>query len=242
MRLERCEWNAALADATESLGMPARSGVAVAPALVALGRILSARDDAEALSRLDEAAGYAYNTGELQRICPVAAARAEYFLLAGEPARAEAEARTGLALAQSKSHLWFSGELAYRLWQATGVVEPLPALPEPYRLMLQHGDRLGAASHFARLGRGYARIEALSHGHPEAAGEALGALDALGAVRAARTPRGNWRCSGCSRGDWPTWTSPIGWRCHPGRSNTTCRPCSANSEWRHTARPSPPRT
>lgn len=195
VRLERGEWDDALADAAESLAMPTRSGVAVVPALVATGRILSARGDAGALPRLDEAAEHAYATGELQRIALVAAARAEHFLLVGEPARAAEEARTGLTLARPKGHRWFAGELAHLLWRATGAVEPVPDLPPPYRL-LRDGDCRGAASAFARLGRDYARIEALSHGDPGAAGEALGALDALGAVRAAKVLRAGLRRRG----------------------------------------------
>jgi hypothetical protein len=69
-RLERCEWDAALAAASESLDRPARFGSAVVPALLTRGRILAARGLDGALSMLDIAADHAYGIGELQWIGP----------------------------------------------------------------------------------------------------------------------------------------------------------------------------
>ena len=99
LRLERCEWDAALADADAALNRPNLIGVSVVGALVVRGRILGARGDPSALSILDTAAEQAYGTEELQRIGPVAVARAEHFLLRGDPGRAADEATRGLALA-----------------------------------------------------------------------------------------------------------------------------------------------
>jgi DNA-binding CsgD family transcriptional regulator len=206
IRLERCEWSAALADAADSLNRSSRIGVAVVPALVARGRILAARGDADAMPTLDRAADGAYATGELQRIGPVAAARAEYFLLAGDPDRAAEEARTGLALAIAKGHPWFAGELAYRLWQAVGPAE-VPAIePTPYRLLMD-GDWAGAAAAWATRGRGYARLEGLSMGDRPAVGEALRILSELGAVRVAQRLRADLRrrgITGVPRGPRPS--------------------------------------
>jgi DNA-binding CsgD family transcriptional regulator len=188
IQLERCAWDAALADAEESLNRPSRTGVALIPALVARGRILTARGATDALSTLDRAADHAYPAEELQRIGPVAAARSEYFLLTGDPDRAAEEARSGLALAVAKGHRQFIDELAYRLWQATGeMVDPTDA-GGPHR-MLMAGDWAGAAREWARRGRGYTRLDALAAGDRPAAAEALRVLNEIGADRAAHRLR-----------------------------------------------------
>ncbi|HEY6592685.1 MAG TPA: hypothetical protein VI011_01060 [Asanoa sp.] len=81
VRLERAEWDAALGDAEESLARPGGAGQTVVPALVAKARILSARGNGAALSILDRAAAVAEQLDELQRIGPVADARAEHSCL-----------------------------------------------------------------------------------------------------------------------------------------------------------------
>jgi DNA-binding CsgD family transcriptional regulator len=208
-RLERCDWDGALADADDALGRPNRIGVAVVGALVARGRILAARGEPEALSILDRAADHAYGTEELQRIGPVAAARAEYYLLCGNPDRAADEARRGLTLALAKGHPWFASELAYRLWQATGRAEVGGAATAPHRLLME-GDWEGAATAWANLGRAYARVDALAKGDATAAAEALRILDRLGAVRAAGRVRADLRrrgVTGVPRGPRASTTS-----------------------------------
>jgi len=203
IQLERCEWDAALADAEESLNRPSRTGVALIPALVARGRILAARGATDALSTLDRAADHAYPAEELQRIGPVAAARSEYFLLTGDPARAAEEARSGLALAVAKGHRQFIDELAYRLWQATG--ETADSAGGPHR-MLMAGDWAGAAREWARRGRGYTRLDALAAGDRPAAAEALRVLNEIGADRAAHRLRARLRrrgLAGMPRGPRP---------------------------------------
>ncbi|GIH22720.1 LuxR family transcriptional regulator [Acrocarpospora phusangensis] len=207
IRVQQCAWDAALADAEESLARPSRIGVSVVTALVARGRILAARGDPGAPAVLDQAAGHASGIGELQCIAPVAAARAQYFLLAGDAGRAAEEAREGLALAVVKGHTFFAAELAYRLWRA-GEPSPVPpeSLPVPYRLMVG-GDWAGAAAEWARRGGEYARVEALSAGDRPAVSEALRILDDLGAVAAARRLRAELRgrgVTGVPRGPRPS--------------------------------------
>jgi DNA-binding CsgD family transcriptional regulator/tetratricopeptide (TPR) repeat protein len=198
IRVEQCEWDGALADAERALSRPGRIGIAVLDALVAKGRILAARGEREALATLDAAAEHAYGTEELPRIGPVAAARAEYFLLAGVPDRGIDELRRALSLALSKGHRWMAGELAYRLWQATGTAEAPGDWPEPYRLLAQ-GDWGQAAQIWAGRGREYARIEALTHGAAAAAAEALQKLADLGAVGTQRRLRADLRRRGMTR-------------------------------------------
>ncbi|HEX6872559.1 MAG TPA: LuxR C-terminal-related transcriptional regulator, partial [Micromonosporaceae bacterium] len=195
-----------LADAGDALSRTARMGGAAVPALVAQGRILGARGADHALSWLDTAAERAYRLDEVQWIGPVASARAEYFLLAGEPDRAASEARRGLSLAAAKGHRWLADELAYRLWQATGtgpaavtaaigLAQPCAAPPTPYQRLLA-GDWAGAADEWAVRGRRYARAEALAAGDRAAVAEALGILDGLGAIRPAQRLRADLRQRG----------------------------------------------
>jgi DNA-binding CsgD family transcriptional regulator len=197
-RVAGCDFDGALTDADASLARQSRMGVAVVPALVARGRVQSARGDAAAWSTLDEASRQAEPTGELQWIGPVAAARSEHYLLCGDPEAAAREARHGLDLAIAAEHPVYIGELGYRLWRAGGP-QPLPVTAAPpYQLMVS-GDFAGAAAEWARRGAGYARIQALAGGDLAAAGEALRALDELGAVRAAQRLRAELRGRGFTR-------------------------------------------
>nr|BFE63483.1 AAA family ATPase [Dactylosporangium thailandense] len=199
VRVEAGEWDAALADAEESLAYPSRGGVGPLPALVARGRVQSARGEPEAGATLDTALREALATEELQRIGPVAIARAEHFLHLGEAGRAAAEARRGLELAESVGHRRYTRELAFALLRATGAPSDV--------------DWRAAADGFARAGRHLARVHALGLGDAAAAGEALAALDALGAGRAAAWLRSDLRrrgVSGVPRGPRPATAANAG--------------------------------
>jgi DNA-binding CsgD family transcriptional regulator len=195
IRLERCDWEAALADCDDALGRPFRGGVAVQSALIARGRILAARGSAEAMETLDIAARYASGTEEVQRIGPVAAARAEYFSLAGDLRRAAEEARRALVLARAKGQPHYTAELAYRLWRVTGENDEPATGSTPYHLLMR-GDWEGAAAAWASLGGRYAQIDALAQGDAAAVTEALRALGALGAESAAERVRADLRRRG----------------------------------------------
>jgi DNA-binding CsgD family transcriptional regulator len=211
LRFYQCDWDAALADADDALDRPNRVGVAVVSALVARGRIQTARDLPDALSTLDRAAEMAYGTGEIQRIGPVASARAEYFLLHDNPERAAEEARRGLTLARSKGQSWIAGELAYWVWRATGVAESPATQPTPHHLLMA-GDWQAAAQAWASRHSAYSRLEALSTGDRTAVTEALRILSELGAVRVAKHVRADLRRRGVTavpRGPRPTTASNV---------------------------------
>jgi hypothetical protein len=189
LRLERCEWDAALADTDESLGGSTRPGVAAMSALITRGRILAARGLDGALAALDLAAEHAYDLGEVQWIGPVAAARAEYFLLYDKPGRAAAEARQGHAVAVACGHTLFAAELAHYLWRAGGAesgsgYDATPGEPGalPFHL-LGIGAWAAAAAQWARQGRRYTRLQALVAGDAPAVAEADTTLRALRATR-----------------------------------------------------------
>jgi DNA-binding CsgD family transcriptional regulator len=207
VRFEQCDWDGALADADEALSWPTRTGISVVSALVTRGRILAARGDESALATLDLAARHAHGIEELQRIGPVAAARAEYLLLAGEPTGVADEVGLGLALAVAKHDRRVADVLSYRLWQA-GQPVPSPPVssppestvdadgePSPYR-QLMAGDWAAAARTWAAQGCRYARVDALSTGDGDAVAEAFATLTDLGANRRAQLLRARLRQAG----------------------------------------------
>jgi ATP/maltotriose-dependent transcriptional regulator MalT len=198
IRYGRGEWDAALAAADESLRQRVRSVVSAVPALVVRGRIQAARGDDAALSTLDEALRHVEQTQEIQRVGPVAVARSEFFLWAGDPDRAAEEARRGLALAPAAGRTFYVGELAYRLWRAGGGESHIGGAARPYQLMV-NGEWEAAAAEWTRLGSEVGRIWALADGDEAAAGEALRALDELGATAAAQWLRARLRRRGVVR-------------------------------------------
>ncbi|GIE74530.1 LuxR family transcriptional regulator [Actinoplanes philippinensis] len=126
IRFAAWDWAGALTDAEASLSRPSRGGVAVLPALVVRARIRSARGDDRALADLDTAAAHAYGLAELQWTAPVAAARSEYFRLAGDRERATAEALPVYEEAVARGHRWFAAELDRHLRLAGDALVSVP--------------------------------------------------------------------------------------------------------------------
>ena len=113
--LEQGRWDAAATCATTVL---TRLGVA-APSritpLAVLGRLRARRGDPDAWTLLDEAAELAQRTGELQRVLPVALARAETRWLEGKPQLVGAETDSALERAFTAENAWGIGEL--QVWR-----------------------------------------------------------------------------------------------------------------------------
>ncbi len=150
-----------------------------------IGRLRARRGDPDPWGPLDEALELALATGEVQRLAPVAAARAEARWLGGEPQRVRTETEDALALAVRHNQAWDVGELcAWR--RRAGIVEQLPAtIAEPFRLELT-GEPEAAARIWRRLGCPYERAIALVCSSDEAALRwSLAALQRLGARAAA---------------------------------------------------------
>jgi DNA-binding CsgD family transcriptional regulator len=116
---------------------------------------------------LDEALALAQGTGELQRLGPVAAARAEARWLAGEEEAIGAETDAALALALDNP--WLAGELY--TWRRRGgiadEIEPERVAP-PFRLELW-GDAAAAAAAWSAIGSVYEAALALAQADSEAA-------------------------------------------------------------------------
>lgn len=149
-------------------------------ALAYLGWLRVRRGDAEALPVLDEALALAQKTGELQRIAPVAAARAEAAWLSNDRQRCIHEARSAYALALEHRHPWWTGALALWLWRAGKLTAQPAIIAEPYRQQIS-GDWRKAAAHWEQIGNRYECALALADGDASAKFSALEILREIGA-------------------------------------------------------------
>ena len=174
------------------------SAIARNMAQLALGRLRARRGDAGAWSALDEALRLADESGHLQRVAPVRAARAEAAWLDGDRARCIAEARAAYELAAARRHAWFVGELAYWLARAPARASSCPTTRRaPYALQVS-GDWRGAAAAWSELKCPYEQARALAAGDPAAQREALALFDRLGARPAADALRQAMRAGGAA--------------------------------------------
>jgi DNA-binding CsgD family transcriptional regulator len=189
------DWGAAAERAGEVIERTVSFSISRVMALVALGTLRTLRGDPGAAPLLDEALALAGSSDTLQRVAPVRAMRAEAAWLRGDLAACDAEARAGLALAETRRHPWFIGELAAWCWRA-GTLHEAPAhCAEPHALEIA-GRWREAADAWGRLGCRYARARALAEGDAAAANDALAELDALGARPVAEALRRRLRDAG----------------------------------------------
>jgi DNA-binding CsgD family transcriptional regulator len=182
-QLDRGDW-AAATDAAELVLTTARTaGMAPFIALTVLGQVRARRGDPEVWIPLDGALAMAEPSGELQRLGPVAAARAEAAWLVGDCSRALAETDSAFELALEKRDPWFAGELAYWRWRC-GADEAPEWIAEPYALEL-NGAWADAVRAWRSLGCPYEAALALGDGDEAAQLRALEELNELGARPAA---------------------------------------------------------
>jgi DNA-binding CsgD family transcriptional regulator len=212
LRFEQGRWAEAEADARQALALQRGASVTPIPALLVLGHLGARRGEPD-VGLLDQARELALPTGELQRIGPLAAARAEQAWWRGERERARAEAEVGYQLALHGQDRWMLGLLAFWLWQAGGLAEPPEQLPLPFAQMLA-GEWRAAAVEWERIGAPFERGLALSLGNAEARLAALALFEQLGAKPAARMARQGLSAEGVQRvprGPRPTTrSSPAG--------------------------------
>jgi DNA-binding CsgD family transcriptional regulator len=184
--LDRGNWEAA-AEAVDAVLRDPRVAVPsrIMP-LVVLGRLRARRGDPDVWSVLDEALELATATGELQRLAPVAAARAEAQWLVGKGDQVAGETQTTLELALEHGDVWSVGEL--RVWRRRAGVDDggsAEELPTPFALELR-GESERAAERWQSLGSPYDAALALAFANSEAAlRQSMTELQDLGAPRAA---------------------------------------------------------
>jgi len=212
-RLRGADWAGVEDDLGQALDGPEEPGVCLIPALTALGLLRARRGEPDAGTALDRALAEAVASDEIQRLAPVAAARAEAAWLAGDVAGCAEAVQPTYRLALRLENGWYAGELATWLFRAGALDEVPDWLPEPFRLTAV-GDWAGAAAGWARPGCSYLRAQALADGDVDAAVEALAYFDRLGATAASAALRRQLRERGerrVPRGPRPaTVTNPAG--------------------------------
>jgi DNA-binding CsgD family transcriptional regulator len=162
----RGQWSAAVEQETAVLRQPRLGPTSRIVALAVLGRVHVRQGNASATELLDEALDLAERTGELQRLCPVRAARAEQAWLAGDLDRVRAEAESIYDVALLSQHRWYIGQLAYWLWQA-GALDCVPEHAfEPFVLQIEGNWRKAAAA-WRSLGCLYEAAWALAESNSE---------------------------------------------------------------------------
>jgi DNA-binding CsgD family transcriptional regulator len=183
--LEQGHWASAADSADGVLRARRASTTPTILALTTLALLRSRRGDPDPWSLLDEAQEMAEASGELPRIGPVAAARAEALWLAGRTDEIEAATDSAFALARRWRHGRLIGELAR--WRRMAGVDDgeLPVVDEPYALELR-GDWKRAAALWSSLGCPYdAAIALVNSGDESAMRDALDQLQELDARAAA---------------------------------------------------------
>lgn len=183
--VEQGRWDEASTVLSEVLRSRRAEGVTVITALTAVGRLRARRGDPDPWGPLDEALVSARRTGQLQRLWPVVAARAE---AAWFERRLEDELTDLVDLydvARGLDQPWATGELALWLSRA-GIDVAREGTAPPYRLLLE-GRGAEAAQVWADLGCPYDVDDALAHSPADTDQlRALGGFHALGAAPAAR--------------------------------------------------------
>ena len=183
--LDRGRWDDASATATVILDNPRNSPIPRAIALAVVGLIRARRGEPDPWTALDEAWTLARETGELQRIEPVAAARAEAFWLAGDHIAVQEATALAMELASKHDARWVTGELLSWRHRAGGSTAPHPRVPEPFASELA-GDWAAASEHWRRLDAPYEAALAMAHmGDNDMARRGLDSLMTFGALPAA---------------------------------------------------------
>ena len=186
LALDGGRWTAAAELAGEVLAHPQAAPPTRIVASVVAGLLAVRTGEAErGKGLLDEALAVAAPTGELQRLAPVAAARAEAAWLRRDAAGVDEATAAVAALAAERRQRWLLGDLA--VWRRrAGLTVPAGDVSPPAESELA-GDFAGASSLWSDLGCPYEAALALAGAEEEPAlRRALAELQRLGAVPAAR--------------------------------------------------------
>jgi DNA-binding CsgD family transcriptional regulator/tetratricopeptide (TPR) repeat protein len=152
--LSQQRWDDAVEAASRVLHNPHTSPVPRALALAVLGLVRARRGEPNSWPPLDEAWALAAPTAELQRMAPVAAARAEAAWLEGRHADVDEMTKATLDIALRRGATWVVGELACWCWRAGRVPPVADQAAGPHALEMA-GEWAAAAEWWDRLGCRY---------------------------------------------------------------------------------------
>src|SRR5438094_2552801 len=165
-QLDRGHWDDAVDSATLVLRDPRATPMPRITALAVLGLVRARRGDPDVWPPLDEAWRLAEPTGELQRIEPAAAARAEAAWLEGRTEAVADATESALDLAVRRRASWIVGELAYWRRRAGILDEVGPIAAEPWAAHIA-GDWRRAAELWTELDSPYEAALALTDSQDE---------------------------------------------------------------------------
>ncbi len=175
-------WPEADQVATDAAARPSQHTPTRIVALTALGRLRVRRGDTGADEPLTEAWDLAHATGDLQRLWPAAAGRAEAAWLAGRAGDIPGLVSDTFELAVRLGQAWPIGELGFWLWRAGELRTPPEGAAEPFARQIA-GDWRAAAEAWERVGCPYETAVALADGDdPDELRRALTILGGLGAA------------------------------------------------------------
>lgn len=206
LHFDQGDWDRAADDASFVLAHHRVPAVTKISALAVLGHVRVRRGDPDAAGVLNEAHELAMQTGELQRIAPVASAAAEFAWLKGDREQLFTEACCVLEMARTHDDAWIQEEFAFWLWRAGAAQDAPQTITTPYALQTS-GDWHAAAEAWRQLGCPYEEAMSLADGDHSARRKALEIFERLGAVPAVENLRQTLRATGVRgipRGPRPT--------------------------------------
>jgi DNA-binding CsgD family transcriptional regulator/tetratricopeptide (TPR) repeat protein len=166
LELDQGRWSDAADTAASVLRIPRTSTTPRILSLVVLGLVRARRGDPGQREALDEAWALAEPTGELPRLGPVAAARAEAAWLEGDRSAVDEATEDAFRLALERKSPWLVGELAGWRRRAGLGEDGSAESAEPYALELA-GNWSGAAELWWELGCPYEAALALAGANDE---------------------------------------------------------------------------
>jgi DNA-binding CsgD family transcriptional regulator len=166
LELDQGRWSEAADSAASVLRIPRTSTTPRILSLVVVGLLRARRGDPGQWAALDEAWALAEPTGELPRLGPVAAARAEAAWLEGDRDAVGAATESALRLALERKSPWLIGELAVWRRRAGLDAEIPPETAEPYAVQLA-GNPTRAAELWREIGCPYEAALALAEADEE---------------------------------------------------------------------------
>lgn len=212
-RLDEGQWPEAERLALAALANPRTTVITRFMALTVLGRLRARRGEPGVWALLDEALHLARSTLHLQRLWPVAAARAEAGWLAGSIQAHVDLLDEVVVLAEHHRHRWAIGELEFWRWRADRTDEISSGAAQPYALAT--ADRpADAAAIWKGVGCPYEEADALADSSDEDdLRRALAILRTLGAEPLAARVANRLRELGATVPRRPvatTLTNPLG--------------------------------
>ncbi len=177
---EQGRWREAQEAASEVLRAHGGASVIPIPALIVLGHLNVRRGNPAAAGFLDAARELAMPTGELQRIGPLAVARAEAAWWRRDQAACLAEAQVAYDLALAGNDTWALGAIAFWMWRAGGLAGPPERAPKPHKLMMDR-QWIAAAREWEHIGCPYEQALCLAEGDEADRLRALKIFERLGA-------------------------------------------------------------